>query len=87
MLGSPIKAVTPSERFLSKAVRRSLCTNTDIKKGQIFCASQLEAKRPGTGISPDFFENVVGRIANSDIQKNEILTWESIGGYPAKDVD
>jgi N-acetylneuraminate synthase len=38
----------------------------------------LTYKRPGTGISPRFFDHVVGRVAKLDIAEDTTLTWEMV---------
>ncbi|MFC7193465.1 SAF domain-containing protein [Halosimplex aquaticum] len=35
-------------------------------------------KRPGTGIEPKRFDEVIGRTARRDIERDQILTWEDI---------
>ena len=38
----------------------------------------LTYKRPGTGISPRFFEMVIGRVASVDIPEDTTITWEMV---------
>lgn len=53
--------------------RRSIVADTDIKKGDVITEEMLTFKRPGTGISPDRINDVVGKIAAIDISDDTIL--------------
>jgi len=58
--------------------RRSLVTTCDIKKGDNITKEMLTFKRPGTGIPPSDIENVIGRIANSNIGEDKILQYSML---------
>ena len=45
----------------------------NIKKGDIFDRNNVVAKRPGDGLSPMFFPDIEGRVANKDYLKDEII--------------
>ncbi|MEW6614154.1 MAG: N-acetylneuraminate synthase family protein [Thermodesulfobacteriota bacterium] len=66
------------ERVSRKNARRSLVANTAIRKGEIITTEMLTMKRPGTGISPRFFDQVVGRRADRYIAEDEIITWRML---------
>ena len=72
-LGNGIK--TPSEsEFKNKSItRKSIVANQDIKKGEIFTEQNLGIKRPGIGISPMGWDEVVGRKANRDYKEEEMI--------------
>ena len=76
--GEYYKKPLACERGSRKNARRSLIANTAIRKGQIIATKMLTMKRPGTGISPRFFDQVVGRRAGRDIAEDEIITWEML---------
>jgi len=73
--GDFYKKPLDSENVSRKNARRSLVADTPIAKGQVITARMLTMKRPGTGISPGFFDHLVGRRAARDIAKDEIITW------------
>ena len=50
----------------------------DLKAGEVIKKEDLMPKRPGTGISPEFMEVVVGRKVNRDLKEDTILTWDLI---------
>lgn len=78
MLGKNEKVVWPWEEDARKYARRSLVAVRDIAAGMVLTDEMLTAKRPGTGISPVFYEIVVGRTARADIKEDEILQWDKI---------
>ena len=47
---------------------------TEIKEGDLFSSNNLCAKRPGTGISPMQWDQVVGKRAKRDFKVNEQIT-------------
>jgi N,N'-diacetyllegionaminate synthase len=49
-----------------------------IPRGATIERSMLTYKRPGTGISPRFFDLVVGRHARVDIPADTTITWEMV---------
>ena len=58
--GNGFKAVLPCEEIARKNARRSLVTNGAIKKGEKFNEKNIIAKRPGTGISPLHYDELLG---------------------------
>jgi pseudaminic acid synthase len=56
--------------------KRSLYAAKDIKAGQPFTSENIQILRPGDGISPKFFEIILGKKARIDISKGTALTWE-----------
>lgn len=58
--------------------RRSLVANGSILKGQVITSNDLIAKRPGHGISPVHWDDVVGRVAIANIEDDEVVLWSSI---------
>lgn len=76
--GSGEKTVLPCENIPRKEARRSLVLTRDMKAGEIISAQDVMAKRPGTGISPQFVDIVVGRAVRKDISEDTVLTWDMI---------
>lgn len=67
--------ITSSESQEKKNIfRRSLIAANNINKGQIITPSDITEKRPGTGISPDFKEFIIGKIAQKDIKEDSVIT-------------
>jgi len=72
-LGSPQKMPAPAEMINRDIVRRSLVAACDIQKGDVFTEKTLAAKRPGTGISPLYYWQWIGRHAERDYREDEII--------------
>lgn len=72
-LGDGIKRPTPSELKNRAIARKSLVASRRIAAGEPFSASNLTAKRPGTGISPMRWDEVLGRRAPRDFSVDEII--------------
>jgi N,N'-diacetyllegionaminate synthase len=72
-LGDGIKSLTPSEAKNKPVVRKSLIAGRAIKVGEVFNAGNLTAKRPGTGISPMRWDEIVGRTAVRDFMADELI--------------
>lgn len=72
-LGSGHKQVSDSERRNIAVARKSIVAARDIKKGEIFTEENLAVKRPGTGISPMRWNDVLGTIAIRDFKEEELI--------------
>ncbi len=62
----------------SRKLARSLFVVKDIKKGEKFTRENVRSIRPGYGIAPKYFENILGKKANCNLQKGTPLDWELI---------
>ena len=78
ILGSNEKTVLECERIARREARRSLVLTRNIKAGEKLSKEDLIAKRPGTGISPEFLDIVVGKKVSVDMREDQILTWDSL---------
>lgn len=72
-LGDGIKRVTDSERKNLPVARRSLVARTAVRAGEAFTPENILAKRPGTGISPMRWDEVIGKRAKRDFVPDEII--------------
>ena len=70
---SGLKEVSKSEEKNKPIARKSIVASTDIKKGNIFTPENLTVKRPGTGISPMQWDEVIGKEAKRDFQEDELI--------------
>lgn len=70
-LGTGVKQVSDSEKSNIAVARKSIVAKTYIQKGEVLKDDNLTVKRPGTGISPMHWEQVVGTIAIRDYQPDE----------------
>ena len=72
-LGSGKKVVSNSERKNIAIARKSIVAARPIKKGETLTEQNLTVKRPGTGISPMRWEDVIGTKAIRDFNEEEII--------------
>lgn len=72
-LGDGIKQVTPSELKNRDIARKSIVARQAIKLGEFFTTENLAAKRPGSGISPMRWDEVLGMRASRDFNVDELI--------------
>lgn len=77
-LGKYEKKITKSEKKNLKIVRKSIVTIKKIKKGDKFTISNLSVKRPGTGISPVFWDKLIGKKAKKNYQSDKLISSNEI---------
>jgi sialic acid synthase SpsE len=65
-----------NEAHIALSAKRSLFANKDIKYGDTLSEKDIIALRPGTGISPDMIDNIIGKKSKIDINAGSILEWE-----------
>ena len=71
--GSGLKEVSKSEEKNKPIARKSIVAATDIKKGDIFTPENLTVKRPGSGISPMQWDEVIGKTAKKDFEEDDLI--------------
>ena len=72
-LGNGIKKPSPSESKNMVIARKSIVAAWDIRKGEPFTEENLTVKRPGTGITPMRWDEVIGQRASKDYQQDELI--------------
>lgn len=72
-LGSGNKVPTESEKKNITIVRKSIVAKTKIIKGTTFTEENITIKRPGNGISPMKWFNVIGKTATKDFEVDEVI--------------
>lgn len=74
-LGSPEKIVTPAELLNKPIARKSIVAARQIMAGHVLTSKDLTVKRPGTGISPMQWENLLGTKTDRVYQLDDLLQW------------
>lgn len=72
-LGDGIKTPTKSESKNIDIARKSIVAAKGIAKGEVLTESNITVKRPGDGISPMRWDEVIGRIAIRDFKEDELI--------------
>lgn len=75
IIGKTQKNYLNSELPSRMYARRSLVAARVIPKGKKIEKADIVIKRPGTGVSPEFYDEVIGSIALREIQEDEILKF------------
>lgn len=71
--GSGLKEVSKSEAKNKPIARKSIVATKTIKKGDLFSVENLTIKRPGTGISPMQWDEVIGKTAKKDFEEDDLI--------------
>ena len=72
-MGKDKKETTESERGNLAVARKSIVAKAAIKKGDVFDECNITTKRPGTGISPMQWDEVIGQKASRDFVEDELI--------------
>lgn len=72
-LGIEKKEASPSEIKNKEIARKSIVAKINIKKGEIFSEENLTVKRPGNGISPMKWDEIIGKKAIRDFEEDELI--------------
>ena len=72
-LGSNIKTASKSEKINMDIVRKSIVANITIQKGSVLTDKNLAIMRPGNGISPMKWDDIIGSIAKKNYNKGDLI--------------
>jgi N,N'-diacetyllegionaminate synthase len=72
-MGDGVKRPSPSESKNIAIARKSLVAARAIHAGEAFSESNLAVKRPGTGVSPMRWDDVIGQKAPRDFAPDELI--------------
>jgi N-acetylneuraminate synthase len=70
------KGYLRNEVLAIRHARRSIVAAVAIKTGEKISEDKILIKRPGTGISPEFLDQIIGKKIKKDIKEDQILKWE-----------
>jgi len=72
-LGDGMKQPAESEKKNMAVARKSIIASKNIKEGELFTEENLTVKRPGDGISPMRWFDVIGKVAARDFEEDELI--------------
>lgn len=72
-IGSGDKVASFSESANKSVARKSIVASRDIKRGEVLSENNLTTKRPGSGISPMKWYEVLGNTAKRDFKEDELI--------------
>jgi len=74
-MGHGIKKPSSSEKKNIPIARKSIVAKTSITIGEIFSEDNLAVKRPGSGISPMEWENVIGKVSEKSYAADDLIDF------------
>jgi N,N'-diacetyllegionaminate synthase len=72
-LGDGIKRPTKTEARNMLVARKSVVASRDIKAGEFFSLDNISVKRPGVGISPMKWDDILDTVAKRDFLADELI--------------
>lgn len=78
MLGSSKKSIQVEERQMYNVSRKSIVLKYDMNMGDIIKLSDLELKRPGTGLMSKDIKFLIGKKLKKDLKKNHLISYEDL---------
>ena len=72
-LGDGIKKPVQSELLNINNARKSIVAKKFIKEGDIFCENNITTKRPGNGLSPMIWDELIGKEASRNYDEDEFI--------------
>jgi N-acetylneuraminate synthase len=76
-MGSSRKVVVEEESETVIVQRRCLYAKNTITKGHVISENDIDILRPALGIPPKYKKNIIGKVANQNIEKGQPLFWEN----------
>lgn len=77
-MGSPVKKPTDFEMEMMKTFRHSIVALRPIAEGEVFTEENLGYKRPGTGLNPRYFKELLGKKARKEFGTDHVFTWDDV---------
>ena len=74
--GNLVKEPTQREKKTATVARKSLVYNRDLEEGSVVVEEDITVKRPGIGISPKHYYEVIGRRLSRSVRKDQLLCEE-----------
>jgi N-acetylneuraminate synthase len=79
MLGTDrAKAPIANEDIARLNARRSIVIARDLAEGHTIVEADITYKRPGTGVSPLHWDEVIGMRTKRSMQEDDVLTWDDL---------
>ncbi len=77
-IGDGIKKVSPSEEKNQAIARKSIIAKTAIKAGDVFTEENITTKRPGSGINPMHWFELLGKTAKHDYEEDYLIEEDEL---------
>ena len=77
--GNGIKRPADCENTTRINNRKSIVVEKALKEGERITRNSIGIKRPGYGVQPRYFDQILGKRVNKDLERDDVLTWEDFG--------
>lgn len=77
-LGDGVKHMSDSEKENVHISRKSIVADTLIRKGDVFSQENITTKRPGTGVNPMRWDELVGRCAKREYHQDDLIMADEL---------
>ena len=74
------KVLAPGEMIDRSIMRRSIVAASDMHAGEAIRRDKIVFKRPGTGICPSRYKDILGRVTVRSIKKDEQISLADVRG-------
>ncbi len=78
LLGSYAKIPSKTEIEIAKIARKSIVSLRDLEIGEFVKTEDISIKRPGYGVSPKEYNNIIGKQIKRKILKDTVILWEDL---------
>ena len=78
LLGSYEKIPSKTELEIAKIARKSIVSMRDLEIGDFVKPGDISIKRPGYGVSPKEYNNIIGKRIKKKILKDTVILWEDL---------
>ncbi|NBR76789.1 MAG: acetylneuraminic acid synthetase, partial [Actinobacteria bacterium] len=78
LLGLDDKIPLPSEEVARLNARRSIVIARDLPAGHRITEADITYKRPGSGVSPLHWDDVIGRLTTRPLDEDHVLDWSDV---------
>ncbi len=75
MLGSSLVRPTPAELEMRILARRSVVATREIQPGEVLTEVNTGLRRPGNGLSPSLYPEIIGKKATRPLENGTLLQW------------
>ena len=75
-MGDGIKKASKSEMKNMSVIRKSLVAKRQIKVGELFSEKNLTTKRPGNGISPMRWHDIIGKKSTANYEPDDLIVFK-----------
>lgn len=78
MLGNGIKMPAEAEKITRINNRKSVVAAKSLSTGHRLTMQDIAIKRPGYGIAPKYFEQLIGRELHHSLNEDDVITWNDL---------